>query len=655
MLLTNHFRHYFSFLFLIVILSQCKEAPTEPIYVRPDLIQVTIISPTDSSIIYEPLVIFVIVESQNPIIQVNFSIDNKIIGADTESPYSIAPDITPWADNEIHTLKCLAEDNLHNVNSTKVSITISDQVKSNIALLEPEQNDTIRNDNRVNLKWLHDPVKKFRIQISRDVSFNDIIQYDSTNQKSFLSRQLEKGSYYWRIGYYSEELLDIYWSGFRRFIIDGPKVPIIISPQSEEIRKFNIANTFIWNKPEFAVQYQFQIADYYTDEIIYDDILSDTLIIKNLELYVYKVKVKAKNSVNIWSEWSAEVILSNGLFTKEFVLPNELSVTGCLELPDSGFVIASFSLGSKYTRLMKVDALGIEEFNSNIPNFMINEFAVTSDNNIIMVGNNDNYYSKVLKIDQSFNTLWEYEPLDNDKIYLTNVTVTQSGEYLLIGLYNEDYVTSYKQIYYSALSNSGTPLFERLVGDPSSIGYHIEEFNNGYLIMAIQNDTIIGSDAIYNLLIDMDGSVVSEYKYLEFLGFPGQNYQVRDGLRMGNDIYCVGNFGSRYGSFVHKSDIFGTEYWKINLTNLVPSSAEKCIPTVNGNLLIGGDAENLFLFEMGPNGNIIWSFDNAYDYTYCKDLLITLDGGIILLASSSLATRTVRIIKLNSDGVTYKN
>ena len=591
----------------------------------------------------------------NPISQVNFFIDNNFLGTDNEFPYSIAPDITPWANNGDHNIKCIAEDNQNNINTEEVTITISDQVKNNITLLEPAQNDTIRNLDKVNFKWHHDPVKKFKIQIADNVQFINIVQSDSTNQKSFLSNRLEKGSYYWRIGYYSEDISNIFWSGLRRFTIDGPRAPTFISHQDEEIRKFNIANTFIWNKPEFAVQYQSQIIDYYTDEIIYDDLLYDTLITKNLEMNVYKIRARAINEVEIWGEWGNEIVFSNGLFTKTFTLQSGLHVAGCLELPDSGFVIASYTEVSNFTKLLKVDALCVEEFSNTIPDFRIHEFSLNADNSIVMVGDNSNYNSKVVKVDQSYNTVWEYEPANNDKIYLTSVTTAQNGELFIIGLYNEDYISSENQIYYSALSESGTPLFERLVGDPRSVGYHIEEFDNGYLIMATQNDTIVGSDAIDNLLIDTDGSVLAQYKYLEFQGFPGQNYQIRDGVIMGSDIYCVGNFGTRYGSFVHKSDILGTEHWKIDLTNAVPSSAEKCIETDEGNLLIGGDAENLFLFKVGPNGNIIWSFDNEYNNTYCSDLLTTFDGGIVLLTSSSLAVRTIRFIKLNSEGLTYSN
>jgi hypothetical protein len=333
-----------------------------------------------------------------------------------------------------------------------------------------------------------------------------------------------------------------------------------------------------------------------------------------------------------------------------------MHIAGCMELPDSGFVIASYSDINHLTNLMKVDGLCVEDFSNTFSDFRIHEFSLTGDNSIVMVGDNSNYNSKVVKVDQSFNTIWEYEPANNDKIYLINVTAAQNGDLLIIGLYNEDYLTSENQIYYSALSQSGTPLFERLVGEPSSEGYKIEEMNNGYLILATHTtDSLLYSQAIYNLILDSDGNILSSYKYLEFHGFPGQNYQVLDGVKISNDIYCVGNFGTRYGSFVHKSDIFGTEHWKVDLTNAVPSSAEKCIETDEDNLLIGGDAVNLFLFKVGPNGNIIWSFDNEYDNTYCRDLLNTLDGGIILLTSSSIAVRTIRFIKLNSEGLTYGN
>ena len=649
MILKIHFQKTFLLFFLIVLITQCKEAPNEPIYIRPDLIQITINSPFDSSKVFDPLVISSTVVSQNPIVQVNFFIDQKILGSATKLPYTLAPDLTPWADNEMHTIKCTAIDNQNNVNSAKVIITISDQVKNNITLLDPEQSDTIRNTEKVNFSWHHDPVKKFRIQISRDIQFSDIVQFDSTNQKNFQSIQLNKGNYYWHVGYYSEDISGIFWSGTRRFTIDGPRAPKFISHQNEDIRNFKIENTFKWNEPEFATQYQFQMMDYFTNAIIYDDILNDPFVTKNLELYVYKVKVKAKNSVNIWGEWSSEIIFSNGIFSKQVAISSGYSVGNCLALPDSGFIISQGNSFGGLTRLVKLNSIGDEEFNNTIMNFNVYELALTSDQNLIMVGNNSNHNAKVVKVDQTFNTIWEYEPNNNDKIYLTNVTVAQSGDYLLTGLYNADYATFDNQIYYSSLSSSGTPLFERIVGDPRSTGYHIEELFNGYLIMATLSDSLVGGQAIYNLLVDLDGSILSEYKFLEFHGFPGETYDVRDGIKVGNDLYTVGTIGSAYGSFVHKSDLSGTEHWKVDLFRAVPSMAQKCISNNEGNLLIGGYEANLFLFKVSPNGNIIWGFDNEYENASCADLLNTLDGGIVLLTRSGL------FIKLNNDGVTYKN
>jgi hypothetical protein len=81
--------------------------------------------------------------------------------------------------------------------------------------------------------------------------------------------------------------------------------------------------------------------------------------------------------------------------------------------------------------------------------------------------------------------------------------------------------------------------------------------------------------------------------------------------------------------------------------------AKKCVSSIDGNILIGGYEEVLFLFKVSPSGNIIWNLDNNYDYTSCVDLLNTLDGGIVLLSSSSLGYRIVHFIKLNNDGVTY--
>ena len=589
MIFTIYSKTILIFLFLIVLLSQCKESPNDPNYLRPDLIQISIVSPIDSSVIFEPIVITVEVESINPIIQVNFFIDNKIIAADVEAPYSIAPDITPWADNENHTLKCSAEDNLNNVNSKKVTITISDQVKSNITLLEPAQNDTIRNDNKVNLKWHHDPTKKFKVQIVKDASFNDIVQSDSTNQKSFITNQLERGTYYWRIGYYSTDISDIYWSGSRQFTIDGPRAPTFISHQNEEIRKFNIANTFIWKSSEYAVQYQFQLTDYNTGEIIYDDIVNDTLITKNLEMNVYKIKARAKNGINFWSDWSPVITFSNGIYTKKIMATGDIEAVCCLELPDSGFVIGSFSYNGKFTQLMKVDELGNEKYSYIINDFILHKFSLTSDNYIIMVGRNSNFHSKVVKADHSSNTIWEYEPVNNDRINLANVSTAQNGDYLLVGDYRSDYSLSGKRVYYSGLSTSGNMKFEKVVGDSVSLGYNILEKNNNCFIMAKHIDSVYISTSIYNLIVDIGGNLLSEYRFLVWR--PG--HMLVDGIISNNNVYCFGYRGIANGSYLHKSDIFGAEHWIINLGN-TSTIAQAIAETTDGNIIIGGYEQGTF-------------------------------------------------------------
>lgn len=651
MILVKYNLKIFKFLSLLVLLTQCKEAPTESISIRPDLIQVTFVSPADSSFISEPPVLLAEVQSKNSIAQVNFFIDQNMLGAVTKAPYSITPDVTPWADDTMHILKCVVEDNQHNINSAEIIVYISSLVKLNITLLAPAQNDTIRYSDRVDLRWQHDPDKKFLVEIASDAYFNNKVQSDSTIQKSFLTKKLDKGSYFWRIGYFSTLTQNIFWSGVRRFSIDGPKTPTILSHSLEDIRIFKTENTFKWNKSDYAVQYQFQVLDYYTNEIIYDDFITDTLVTKDFEMYVYKVKVRAKNEVNFWSDWSPTINFSNGLYTKKIVTTGDIDVVGCLEIADSGFVIGGTHSGN-FTQLIKVDALGNVKYSSDLNNFMLRKISITPDNYILLVGRNSSSQSKVVKVDQSLHTVWEYEPVDIDKINLTNISVAQNGDYLLVGDYKKYSSIACNRVYFSGLSSSGMRKFEYVVGDSVSFGYNIQEKNNNYFIMAKHIDTIYISTSIKNLIVDQNGTILTEYRFLVWQG-SGPSHILVDGSAKSDNVFCYGYNGIANGSYLHKSDIFGTEYWIINLGNS-STIAQDIAETTDGNLLVGGYEHETFLGKIISDGSYLWRYHYNTN-TYCRDILNTVDGGILMMMSTFQGPKESYLVKMNKDGITYKN
>ncbi len=89
------YKNLLPILFVIVLMWNCKESVNEPtIDLRPDLIDIEIISPSDSSFIFEPISITVEVESVNPLLQVEFFIDNVKLGVVKESPFTINPDLS---------------------------------------------------------------------------------------------------------------------------------------------------------------------------------------------------------------------------------------------------------------------------------------------------------------------------------------------------------------------------------------------------------------------------------------------------------------------------------------------------------------------------------------------------------------------------------
>ena len=450
-----------------------------------------------------------------------------------------------------------------------------------------------------------------------------------------------------------KDSLPLSWSNSRFFTIDGPKPPSFISLESESIIKYQSEYTFRWNKSEFANQYQLQVSDPNTGNIIFDDLINDTLITKSLDMNVYKIRGRSKNGSGLWGNWSDEIVLSNGLYLKKITAGSDISITGCIQLPDSGFILAGYSYNSRLSVLIKVDALG-NEVNSNMRNgFMLYKLSLTKDNNIIMIGRDNSSYTKVIKADQNFNIIWEYEPPENDKIRLHNVTVAENGDYLVVGDYNPNPAASVYKVYFSRLSSSGFVLLAKVVGDSVSIGYNIEEKNGNYLVMARHVDSMYISTSAYNLIVDQSGNVLSEYHFLVWPGSPYQGYTVVGGISVDNDVYCYGYAGMGQGAFLHKSDIFGNEFWRTDIPFVGSISAQKCLFTSDGNLMVGGQEVAPFLCKISPAGNIIWKIIYNITSNSCIDLINTFDGGIFAIFNYYQSQGTYYIVKMSTDGVTY--
>jgi hypothetical protein len=221
-----------------------------------------------------------------------------------------------------------------------------------------------------------------------------------------------------------------------------------------------------------------------------------------------------------------------------------------------------------------------------------------------------------------------------------------------VGDYRPDPSLAGNRVYYSGLSTSGTVKFEKVVGDSVSFGYNIEKKNNNYFIMAKHIDTIYISTSIYNLIVDSDGNLLSEYRFLVWHG-SGPAYTLVEGIINNNDVYCFGYRGIANGSYLHRSDIHGIEYWLINLGSS-STIAQSSVSTPEGDILVGGYDQSTFLYKISPGGIIIWKriFNTN---AYCQNLINTIDGGIVLLADTFLGQNEAYLIKMNSDGITYDN
>jgi len=145
------------------------------------------------------------------------------------------------------------------------------------------------------------------------------------------------------------------------------EVPVITDPSANESLASNTEVDILWESSEHAKDYEFVLAnDALFADIISSEVAEFPRATFTLESGKYYSRVRARNSLNYWGDWSETRILNVGIFTKLFGGDSRESHSSIKQTQDGGFIMVgtteSFDVDKSAIYLTKLDASGDEEW-----------------------------------------------------------------------------------------------------------------------------------------------------------------------------------------------------------------------------------------------------------------------------------------------------
>lgn len=686
--------------------------------------------------------------------RVIFFVDRDSIGQDNAEPYEQFWNVSYWADDSSHTLSARAIDRSNNIGeSAPIKVMVTKSAKNLPVLHSPTDSALIRDANRINLKcrqFLN--ALKYQFQVSLNTEFTQIEFSAIVQDTAIVTMPLSKGWHFWRVRVQNQLEHWSPWSEVRKFKIDGPLMPALLSPANETIIRNTNAPRLVWTSSRFAVKYNIEAstrADFSTksfvatvadtfaaaaalpkgvynwrvngqnavgvtgeysiakkfkidgplppqllmpaNNAVFSDQNSATLLWRrsshaitynaevafasefskivntvtisdtsvtttSLNHGVHYWRVRAKNSVGIWGEWSSILRFGIGqLFGKTFGGNSWDRGMTIQTTRDQGFIIAartnSFGIGDEDMWLLKTDPAGTKQWDRTFgtTGFDYGTFAQeTSDGGYIAIGTIFPPPSRsgdilLVKTDAQGNHIWSrtfggaYTDLGRW------VQQTADGGYILTGSKSSNSTSTIREVWLIKTDRMGNKLWEQV--------YNQGELNAGLRVLIARDGGYViagaGRDpAIFLIKTDANG------KQQWMQSFTGNNINSLNHTNDGG--YLIGETTS-----IIKTDAFGNEKLRRALEGIVSCALQ----TVDGGYFIAGSLKSVssgfydvWLLKTDANGFEQWNrIHSGKDNDSAQYAQATRDGGYVIVGTTGSVgpeNDDVWIIKTDSKGET---
>ncbi|MBL7023205.1 MAG: hypothetical protein ISR90_04010 [Candidatus Marinimicrobia bacterium] len=245
----------------------------------------------------------------------------------TDTEYSITTSDTTVTTDALadgyHYWKVRAKNSVGNYGEWSNYFTFEITGPESPTLLSPDNGEVISDAEIAELVWsASEFAVTYDVIVSSSYNFTDTEYSITTTDTTVTTDALVGGYHYWKVraknsvGNYGE------WSNYFTFEITGPEAPVLLSPENGEVISNAEIAELVWSASEFAVTYDVIVSSSYNfTDTEYSITTSDTTVTTDaLSIGVHYWKVRAKNSVGNYGEWS-------NYFTFEINFPSPSNLT----------------------------------------------------------------------------------------------------------------------------------------------------------------------------------------------------------------------------------------------------------------------------------------------------------------------------------------
>ncbi len=392
----------------------------------------------------------------------------------------------------------------------------------------------------------------------------------------------------------------------------------------------------------------------------------------------FNVTLEAFNSAGIKKQVVKTVVVKARTFTKYFTKTNLGAIASDVILTsDGGYAMVGQTGGTGALYTVKIDGEGRKLWDEEFPTADLSQGASlvqANDGGIVTVGSN---YVISGGAPNSELLVVKYEPLTKAKIWSymyggtkndigSSIEKTADGGFIVCGT-TASQGSGQDDIYLLKLTSAGIPQWTpRTLGD-TSIDKGItarQTADGGYMVLGSQ--VLKGKLTPVLIKTDALGNKVGTTKFILPDPLKPTDIPVVTSMTKtsdGNYAFCgyKNPTASRLiaDMVIFKTDSLGKTLWQTTFADSRPLYASRIQETLDGGLIVSGSSttsftgvdDYLYLVKFsGSGGGKLWdkSFTNGFGISSVKP---TLDGGYIIVGTSSGTNVGMMVIKVDKDGI----
>ena len=625
--------------------------------------QVTIINPTNGTIVRGLVTVTAEAQDNVEVSKVEFYVDGTKIGEDTVKPYQYDWD-TELTDDSTHTIQAKAYDMIGNSGQSNIVSVRVANCKPEVRIVSPTNGSTVRGVVTITAE-AQDNVGVSKVEfyidgtkVAEDTSEPYQYNWDTIGLTNDSTHTIQAKAYD-IIGNSGQSDIVVV-----RVVNNIPQITII-SPTDGETLHGTVTILAEVEDNEGIAQVEFFVNNKLLKGVIsppYHYAWNTYGVIDG----TYTLKVRATNLLGNQNSESINVVVNNG--QKTFGGNSKDKAYSIQQTTNGGYIIAgcttSFGAGGYDLYILKLNLDGSlawqKTFGGNRDDVAYS-IQQTTDGGYIVAGSTYSFGAGssdlyIVKLDSNGTLIWQKTFGGGLEDFAYFIQQTTDGGYIVAG-YTNSFGSGGYDVYVLKLNSDGGLAWQKTFGgNGDDYSYSIQQTTDGgYIIAGYTTSFGSGGRDVYVLKLNSDGDLAWQKT------FDGDEaYSVQQTTDGG---YIVAGYAWPFGSgvYVLKLNPSGDLQWQKTFGGEPSDKAYSIQQTTDGGYIIAGtkgtfgpDSRDVYILKLNSDGTLAWQkkyVGSNDDYAY--SIQQTTDGGYIVAGSTNsfgAGWEDVYILKLDSNG-----